>query len=275
MVDSQPLVSAIIPTHNRSDLLPRALQSVIDQTYQPLEIIVVDDASTDDTGKVVRDFQKTQDIRYLKNETSLGAAETRNRGVREAKGMFIAGLDDDDEWHPDRLEKMMKADEKKYAFVTSDNLMKFPNGEAVWHKEKVIDLDTLLYTNQVGNQILIRRDRMLQVGGFDTALEAVEDYDLWIRLCAAFGPVRNVQEPLQTIYMDHEKDRITDRSFKGYLQFYNKNKHRFNRLQRKYQLFHMRRLQRKPLSVREFISCIPSFRYWDEFKNVIAKKFLG
>src|SRR5699024_1284062 len=112
--------------------------------------------------------------------------------------------------------------------------------------------------------------RLLEVGGFDPALQAAQDYDLWIRLCERFGPVKNVQRPLQTIYMDHDGGRITNRSsFEGYLQFYSKHKQRFNRAQRKYQLYKIRRAQHKAESIREFISCVPAFRYWKEVKRMI------
>lgn len=272
MKKSKPLVSAIITTHNRADLLPRALKSVLGQTYNPLEIVVVDDASTDNTEEVVRGFQQKHEIRYIKNDTSQGPAETRNIGIRAATGKFVAGLDDDDEWHRDRVAEMVKAYSDEYSFVTTDTTMKFPNGQADWRKKKVIDLQTLLFTNQVGNQVLVLRDRMLEVGGFDTEMSAVEDYDLWVRLCAVYGPVRNVQQPLQTIYMDHQKERVTDREFKGYVEFYNKHKYRLNRAQRKYQLFKIRRAQGKPVDVAEFISWVPPFRYFDELKTLIAKR---
>lgn len=271
MKHESPLVSAIITTHNRADLLPRALKSVIAQTYSPLEIIVVDDASTDNTEEVIRDFQKDHDIRYIKNKTSQGPARTRNIGIEAASGKFIAGLDDDDKWHRERIAEMVSAYSDDYSFVTSDTIMKFPNGEARWRKKKVIDLSTLLYTNQVGNQILVRRDRILDVGGFDTEMTSVEDYDLWVRLCIAYGPVRNVQQSLQTIYIDHQKERVTDREFIGYLEFYNKHKDRMNRAQRKYQLFNIRRSQGKPIKVSEFISHVPIFRYFDEIKKLIGK----
>ncbi len=150
--------------------------------------------------------------------------------------------------------------------------MVYPNGEARWKKEKVIDLDTLLYTNQIGNQILTRRSRILEVGGFDPDLQAAQDYDLWIRLCEQYGPARNIQRPLQTIYMDRQEGRITSASFKGYLQFYNKHKKKFNRAQQKYQLYNIRRAQNKPVTFGEFLSCVPSFRYWSEFKNEVIKK---
>lgn len=274
-VHTKPLVSAIITTHNRAKLLPRALDSVIVQTYDNLEIIVVDDGSTDQTPEVIAKYNEKIPIRYIRMEQSVGACKARNKGMEEASGVFVAGLDDDDKWHKDRIQEMLAVYDDKYAAVTSDTLMVHRKGEAHWKKKKVIDLDTLLYTNQVGNQVLARRDRVLEVGGVDPKLKAAQDYDLWIRLSEKFGPVRNVQKPLQTIYMDHEERRITNSSsFEGYLQFYQKHKGVMNKSQRKYQLYNIRRAQSKPLSAKEFLSCVPPFRYWSELKNEVANKVL-
>lgn len=272
--DPKSLVSAVITTHNRADLLPRALDSVIVQSYDKVEIVVVDDGSTDRTPEILHQYRERISLKSIRLEESLGAPRARNKGIEAASGEFVAGLDDDDKWHKDRVKALMAAYDDNYAAITSDTVMVHPNGEARWKKKKVIDLDTLLYTNQVGNQVLARRDRVLEVGGFDPDLQAAQDYDLWIRLCERYGPVRNIQKPLQTIYMDRQEGRITSTSsFRGYLQFYNKHKKKFNRQQRKYQLYNIRRAQQKPVTFSEFLSCVPPFRYWSEFKNEVAKKF--
>lgn len=272
-VDTKPLVSAIITTHNRANLLPRALDSVIVQSYKNLEIIVVDDGSTDDTPKVIEKYGEKDALKYIRLENSVGACRARNKGIEVASGEFVAGLDDDDKWHKDRIKALVSAYSDDYAAVTSDTVMVHKNGQARWKKRKYIDLGTLLYTNQVGNQVLVKRHSVLEVGGFDPDLKAAQDYDLWIRLCEKYGRIRNVQKPLQTIYMDHEEKRITNgSSFEGYLQFYNKHKQKFSRAQRKYQLYKIRRAQQKSLSIGEFFSCVPTFRYWSEMKNEILNK---
>lgn len=274
MVSSQPLVSAILTTHNRAELLPRALDSVLVQTYENMEVVVVDDGSDDDTPEVIEQYSQEFPIKSIRIEESVGACRARNKGIEQASGIFVAGLDDDDKWHEDRIKELVVAYSEEYACVTSDTIMVYPKKEAVWKKKKVIDLETLLYTNQVGNQVMVRRDRLLEVGGFDPNLAAAQDYDLWIRLSKKYGPIRNVQKPLQTIYMDHSQDRITDQSaFQGYFQFYKKHKADFNRKQRKYQLFKLRRAQQKPESVREFVSCVPPFRYWKEIKLAMIRRF--
>jgi glycosyltransferase involved in cell wall biosynthesis len=270
-----PLVSAIIPTHNRADLLPRSLESVINQSYSPIEIIVVDDASTDNTEQIVREYPEKYDIHYLKNENACRAAAARNRGIEAARGAFIAGLDDDDEWHKDRIRELLKAYSDDFAFVTSDVTMIYPRGRFVWKKRKIIRLKTLLLTNQVGNQVLVKRDRLLEAGGFDTTLDAVEDYDLWVRLCARYGPVRNVQQSLQKIYTDHPGERITERSFTGFLQFYQKHKTRMTRAQRKYQLYRLRRLKNKGVSLLDIPVWVPPALYGKEIKRWISDNWLA
>lgn len=286
MPTDKPLVSAVIPTRNRAHLLERALKSVIAQTYSPIEIIVVDDGSTDETPEVVQKYNeqhkvpssggdlgvgKKMAIIYIKNEQSTGAPAARNKGIRAAKGKFIAGLDDDDQWHEERICKLVAAYSDEYSCITSNTKMIYPNGQAVWRKKNVIDLNTLFYSNQVGNQVLALRDRLLEVGGFDESLKAAQDYDLWLRLCAKYGPVKNVPEPLQTIYMNHESERITDSSsFRGYLQFYQKHKHRMNQAQRRYQLYQIRRAQGKTERISEFFKWVPNWRYFKELKRILA-----
>lgn len=271
----QPLVSVIVPTKNRVALLQRALDSVLNQCYKNLEVVVVNDGSEDETPNLLQTYENKSKVEFLilENEQSVGAAKARNQAIEAASGQFIAGLDDDDSWHEDRIIDLVNAYSDDFSCITSDTIMVYPNVEARWKKKKVIDLETLLYTNQVGNQVLVRHDRVLEVGGFDEQLPAAQDYDLWIRLCAAYGPIRNVQKPLQTVYMDHQSERITDRSaFEGYLQFYQKHKHRMNLAQRKYQLYRIRRAQDKYESVNEFLSCVPAFRYWKEVKRIIMDK---
>src|SRR5699024_12707300 len=98
------------------------------------------------------------------------------------------------------------------SIFSSDMQMVYQNKTSVLHKKKKKELDDLLYSNYVGNQGLIKRKRLLAVGSFNESLKAAQDYDLWIRLCETFGPVRNVRQPLQDIHMDHEGKRITEQS---------------------------------------------------------------
>lgn len=270
-----PLISAIIPTKNRAELLRRALNSVVAQSYAPVEIVVIDDGSTDHTAEVIDAFSEKHSVTYLKNETSLGAPAARNRGIEAAKGEFIAGLDDDDEWHPERLYRLMAAYDDSFSCITSDIKMQYTRRSVVWHKKAIINLNELLYSNQVGNQVLVKRGRLLEVGGFDEQLAAAQDYDLWIRLCEAFGPVKNVQQPLQIVHAGHENDRITHPAtqLKGYLAFYKKHRSKMNRSQRKYQLYNIRRAQGKHSGFADMLGWVPPGRYLKESKRWIVDRF--
>ena len=103
---SAPTVSVIVPTHDRADLLPRAVSSVLDQTYTDFEIIVVDDASTDETRDVIAGFTDPR-IRSIRREQSGGTSAARNAGISVARGEYMAFLDDDDEWLPYALENLL------------------------------------------------------------------------------------------------------------------------------------------------------------------------
>ena len=108
MPEKNPTVSIIIPTYNRAHLIGRAIQSVLNQTYQNFEIIVVDDGSTDNTEEMIKEFQKhDKRIKYIRHEKNRGGAAARNTGIKVARGEYIAFQDSDDEWLPEKLEKQM------------------------------------------------------------------------------------------------------------------------------------------------------------------------
>ena len=106
------LVSIIMPSYNTSDFISETIKSVLNQTYANWELLIVDDCSTDNTDEIVRPFLLDKRIRYLKNENNSGAAVSRNRALREAKGKWVAFLDSDDLWMPDKLSKQIRFMEK-------------------------------------------------------------------------------------------------------------------------------------------------------------------
>lgn len=272
----KPLVSAVITTHDRPNLLRRALASVQRQTYSNLEVIVVDDGSQRAVESIVAEFENEIDtLIYHRNERPMGACAARNQGIERSTGTFVAGLDDDDEWMPERIEKMLSAYDDSFAFVTSDVIHVAKNITNVWRKPRVITLERLLYSNQIGNQGLIKRERLLAVGGFDESLRAAQDYDLWVRLSLKFGPVRNVQYPLQKVYLKHEGEQITSpkNQLSGYLDFYNKHKHLMNRLQRKYQLFAIMKATGKADQLSALLKWVPPKYLWKELKVYFLRKF--
>lgn len=117
----EELVSIITPSYNTAKFIPETIESVLNQTYKNWELIIVDDCSKDDTEKVVKKYLKDKRIKYFKNEKNSGAAISRNRALREAKGKWIAFLDSDDLWVANKLEKQIKfMKDNKYDFSYSN-----------------------------------------------------------------------------------------------------------------------------------------------------------
>ncbi len=107
MIGENPLVSVIIPTYNRAHLLGRAIQSVLDQTFEDYELIVVDDASTDDTEEIVNAFSDPR-LRYVRHGENRGAPAARNTGIQVSNGAYVGFLDSDDAWHPEKLDRQIR-----------------------------------------------------------------------------------------------------------------------------------------------------------------------
>lgn len=125
----QDLVSIIMPSYNTANYISESINSVINQTYKNWELIIVDDCSTDNTDEIIKKFLKDERIKYLKNEKNSGAAISRNKALREAKGRWIAFLDSDDLWVPEKLEKQINFMEKNgYSFTYTDYRTNF-NGK--------------------------------------------------------------------------------------------------------------------------------------------------
>ena len=123
------LVSIIMPSYNTAQFIKQSIHSVLEQTYANWELIIVDDCSTDNTEQIVKEYLADKRIRFLKNEKNSGAAVSRNYALREAKGKWIAFLDSDDLWHPQKLEKQLAfMKEKGYKFTYTDYQIQL-NGE--------------------------------------------------------------------------------------------------------------------------------------------------
>lgn len=183
-----PKVSVIIPTRNRADMLERAINSVLGQTWQDFEIIVISDGSTDNTENVVRGFDDSR-IHLLKHEKSRGASAARNTGLRIAKGEYIAFLDDDDEWTLDKLEVQLPVIEKSppevglvYAWMEY-----FQDGKSI--RVHAPELCGNVFVEMLDKQaiggcptVIIKRDVIKNIGYFDENLPRGNDGDYWRRI---------------------------------------------------------------------------------------------
>ncbi|MFC1603526.1 glycosyltransferase family 2 protein [Planctomycetota bacterium] len=203
------LVSVIIPTHNRAEMLKRAIRSVLNQTYKNFELIVICDGSKEHTEEVVESFNDPR-IRFLKHETARGASAARNTGIRTARGEYIAFLDDDDEWTPNKLEVQVPAIENSgpevglvYAWMEY-----FHDGELVrkWYpKLKGYIFPEMLDNQAIGGcpTIMIKRNVIGKVGYFDETLPRGNDGNFMRRITKHFE-VDYVPDVLARIHIGHE-----------------------------------------------------------------------
>jgi glycosyltransferase involved in cell wall biosynthesis len=185
------MISVVIPTHNREELIARAVRSVQNQTYKDLEILVVSDGSTDGTKAVVESLAKDDDrIRFIEYFPAKGGNTARNTGIKASQGEYVAFLDDDDEWLSDKLEcqiKVMESSEKIGLVYTGVHII-YLNEKAEYSfraKEHGDLKERILIDNCIGttSTVMVRRSLFEKTGLFDEALKARQDYDLWIRFC--------------------------------------------------------------------------------------------
>ncbi|ANI82286.1 glycosyltransferase [Kosakonia oryzae] len=207
------LVSVYIPTHNRCHMLKRAVESVLSQTYKNIEIIVSDDGSTDATEEYITELSKKNlNVFYIKSNIPQGACAARNKAIFVAKGMFITGLDDDDEFTPDRIERLVTIYKKyeKYSFIsTGVKILNKKSVSAGYTKAGVITSEMLFNENVIGNQVLTKTEFMTSIGGFDEELPAWQDYECWIRLSLAFGQGYNSGELTYIMHLEHDLPRVS------------------------------------------------------------------
>ena len=199
----KPTVSVVIPTHNRAHLIGWTIQSVLNQTYQDFEIIVVDDASSDNTEEIVSNI-KDDRIRYIRHEKNKGAPAARNTGIKAAKGEYIAFQDSDDEWLPQKLEKQMKVFENvppKVGIVYTgffrivDGKKEYIPYSWVTQKEGNIHKELLKGSFIATPSIVVRKECFEKAGMFDERLPRLQDWELVLRL-SKYYDFKFIDEPL-------------------------------------------------------------------------------
>ena len=183
-------VSVIIPTHNRQASLARAIDSVLKQTCQEFEIIIVDDCSTDGTPQYLQSLTQTDTrIRFLRNEKAGGGSRARNAGIELAQAPWVAFLDDDDTWLPEKLAKQLAAlaaEPQAVACSASYQILYPLRIKKIINTPKQISMATLLKSNSLGGAsvCICATATLNKIGGFDAHLRSAQDWDLWIKLRA-------------------------------------------------------------------------------------------
>jgi len=211
----KPMVSVVLPTYNRARTLGRAINSVLGQTFRDLELIVVDDSSTDDSKTVVSGFNDPR-IHYVRHDVNRGANAARNTGIKISRGEYLAFQDSDDEWLPEKLEKQVNllaaADGAVDVVYTGclrwkgDGATYIP-GEHVAVKEGDVHRQLLTGNFITTQTVLARRCCLVECGLFDEEMPRLQDWDLWIRV-ARRKRFAYINEPLALAY--HSPGGISD-----------------------------------------------------------------
>ena len=199
-----PRVSVIIPVYNRAHTLGRAVQSVLKQTFRDFEIIVVDDGSRDATMPTVEGFHDSR-VRFLRHEQNRGAAAARNTGIRVARGEYLAFLDSDDEWLPEKLSDQIALLEDPAAgcLLSCSGFFTVVHGsEREYLPARVSSWSRRLHwicDISPGTTLVVHRDCLLKVGLLDEEFRRYEDWDWMLRLSTVYELVV-VEKPLARVY---------------------------------------------------------------------------
>lgn len=206
-----PKVSVIIPTYNRRARLERALDSVLHQTYHDFEVIVVDDGSTDGTGELDAIVENAGGkVRYCRLEHNRGVARARNAGAAWATGRWLAFLDSDDLWHPNKLQEQLEwLDRHPHIHVAQTRVMWIRDGRRVNPPAAYEPRGENLFEQSLArcmitpSAVIIDKKLFDHLGGFNESFRACEDYDLWLRVTCGH-PVGLIDKHLATRYGGHE-----------------------------------------------------------------------
>jgi GT2 family glycosyltransferase len=212
-----PLVTVVVPTKDRAAVLPATIRSVLDQTYPHLELVVVDDGSTDHTAEVVQRFVDADDRVRLLQQPNAGVAAARNTGIRAARGRLLAYLDSDNTWEPDFLTAAVGnlLETGARAVYAGSELR---SDDRLEYRGRPFDHDLLLEKNYIDCITLVHeRDLLDEVGAYDESLRRVVDWDLLLRLSAVTDLVYTPVIASSYDVWDEGGDRITKTESSGYV----------------------------------------------------------
>ncbi len=206
---STPLISVVIPTFNRADIILKTLSSVLNQTYRNIEVFVVDDASTDNTAEVMATVSDPR-VQFVSLPNNTGGTRPRNEGIERSTGEFIALLDSDDEWLPNKLERQyhyLQAQQGRARVCMTAKINKRPEGGHVRRNKSLHGyssiMEYLLLGNDFQTSTLLLDADIAKATGFDPQLRKHQDWDFALRLEERHAQFFYFDEPL-TIYDDSD-----------------------------------------------------------------------
>ena len=227
----QPLVSVIMPTYNHAKFIGKAIGSVLNQTYQNFELIIIDNYSEDDTEKIVDSYEDDRII-YLKFRNNGIIAASRNHGIQHSHGEYVAFLDSDDFWHKQKLEKQLPHFETSEIIGVASNAVLisctpyYRKNNLARSRLGYIDYkyrDILNYNRLATSSLIVKRDILDQSGLFDEdkTFSFIEDWELWLRM-AKYGSFRVLETPLLTYLVSRKRGYQASVISKNCLKILNK-----------------------------------------------------
>ena len=196
---NEVLVSVVIPVYNSEQYITECIDSALTQTYQNIEIIIVDDGSTDNTVNIISEYNN--ELIKLFHQKNTGSGAARNHGIEQASGTWIAFLDADDIWLPDKLQKQLKhCSDLDWShtdlYLHGDVYPRHTKTTELTPKHSGFILKNLLVENSIGtSSVIIKKEILQKLGAFNTDLRALQDWDLWLRV-AAENQICYIDEPL-------------------------------------------------------------------------------
>lgn len=216
------MISVIMPAYNRGKTIKRAIDSVLNQTYQDIELIIIDDCSTDNTKDVI-DLYDDDRLHYIKLEKNSGACYARNVGIENAKGDYIAFQDSDDSWYLDKLEKQLinmnengsDLDFCYFERITDNDVQLFPNKVTKKNIKKYGITKALRYGNFISTQLILGKKECFLNFSFDNDLPRLQDFDLILRISEKYK-ISCTPEILASVYVqDDSISKSNEKFFKA------------------------------------------------------------
>lgn len=271
------LVSVILPTHNRADFLKIAIESILKQSYQNFEIIVVADSCTDNTEDIVKNFVDDR-IFFFKTPSNLGGAGARNLGLDHAKGEYIAFLDDDDEWLENKLIEQINIFEnyEDVALVCCSFTMRSKYRDININQDKAITLERLLYKNICGSySFCMTKKTFLGSLRINHLLNSCQDWDLWIKILTSTNLLCRSTDSILAIYNSHEQIRISNTKDKWIRSFVIINRQNWHLYSNEHKYFQMYLLSTKMNNletsiIKRFLLALKSFKYLYKVKSELS-----